>query len=117
MTKKEFTDKASKAAGLQYDLWKKFPSYVHMDLTLSTDRQGEDGVKYNIYTPELNHNAYDDFTDFVRFMDKVIMDGVSSVRIQILEDRLRRAQEQRADAIDVIHDAQKELDKIKEEDK
>ena len=115
MTKKEFVEQAGKVARLQYDLWTKFPSYVHMDLTLSTDHQGKDKVKYNIYTPEINHNSYHDFRDFVRFMDKVIKDGVVSVRIQILEDRLKGAQEQRANAVDTIHDSQKELDKIREE--
>ena len=44
-----------------------------------------------------------------------IKDGVVSVQIQILEDRLKGAQEQRTNAIDVIHESQKELDKLKEE--
>ncbi len=115
MNKKDYMKSASKAAALQYDLWRKFPSYVHMDLTLSTDHQGKDSVKYNIYTPELNHNPYAEFNDFVRFMDKVIKDGVVSVRIKMLEDRLMRATDCCANDVDEIHDVQKELDKLKGE--
>ena len=112
MTKKEFTEQANKAAGLQYDLWRKFPSYVHLDLTLSADKDG-DKIKFNIYTPELNHNNYSNIQDFVRFMECVIKDGVKNVRIRILEERLRNAKTNKEDAIDTICDTQKELDKLK----
>ncbi len=112
MTKTEYMEQVCKAAGLQYDLWGKFPAYVHLDVTLSTDRQGKDGVDFNIYTPELNHNRYGNFNDFVRFMDLCIKDGVAKVRKRILEDRLNGAKELRDNAADTIYDTQKELDKL-----
>lgn len=112
MTKKEFMEQASKAAGLQYELWRKFPNYVHLDLTLSTERDGKEGIKYNIYTPELNHNEHSDFRDFTCFMERVIKDGVVNVRVKILKEKLRLAKNAKADAIDTICDTQKELDKL-----
>ena len=112
MTKKEFMEQANKAAGLQYDLWRKLPDYVHLDFTLSTDRNHKEGVKYNIYTPELSHNAYIDFRDFIRFMELVIKDGIVNVRTKILKEKLRLAKTAKADAIDTICDTQKELDKL-----
>ena len=112
MTKKEFTAKAHEAAGLQYDLWRKFPNYVHMDFTLSTDNKHKESVKYNIYTPELNHNYYSNFSEFVCFMERVIKDGVRNVHVNILKARLDKAKQTKADAIDVICETQKELDKL-----
>ncbi len=41
MKRKEFMEQASKIAGLQYDLWRKFPHYVVTDLTLQTDQHGK----------------------------------------------------------------------------
>lgn len=112
MTKKEFIEQASKTASLQYDLWRKFPNYVHMDLTLSTDRDGKEGIKYNIYTPELCHNNYSDFRDFIYFMECVIKDGVINIRVKLLKAKLNKAKVSKADAIDTICEAQKELDKL-----
>ena len=112
MNKTEYVKQVCKAAELQYDLWGKFPSYVHLDVTLSTDSRGKDGVKFNIYTPELHHNPYTDFNDFVRFMDLCIKDGVVKVRKRILENTLRDARKRRDDTADTICDAQKELDKL-----
>lgn len=112
MAKKEFMEQANKVAGLQYDLWRKFPNYVHLDLTLSTDGDGKEHIKYNIYTPELLHNNYSDFRDFICFMERVIKDGVVNVRISLLKAKLEKAKTTKADAIDVICDTQKELGKL-----
>ena len=112
MTKTEYVKQVCKAAELQYDLWGKFPSYVHLEVTLSTDSCGKDGVKFNIYTPELHHNPYTDFNDFVRFMDLCIKGGDVKVRKRILKDKLRVAKKCRDDAADTICDTQKELDKL-----
>ena len=110
MTKLEFMKQASKAAGLQYDLYEKFPNYVCSEVRLSTNREGEKHQCYNIYTPEINHNTYADFGDFVRFMDLLLKDGVVKVRIAILKQRLENAKETRVNAVDEIHDTQRELD-------
>lgn len=112
MTKKEFMEQANKASGLQYDLWRKFPSYVHLDLTLSTNTEGKEHIKYNIYTPELSHNNYSDFRDFICFMERVIKDGVRNVRINLLKAKLDKAKSTKVDAIDTICETQKELDKL-----
>ncbi len=115
MTKREYMNQASKAAGLQYDIYEKFPSYVHLDLTLSTEQKGKKHQRYNIYTPEINHNTYADFGDFVRFMDLLIKNGIVKVRIAILKQKLEQARETRVNAVDAIHDMQKELDILTEE--
>ena len=112
MKRKEYIEKAKEAAGLQYDLWLKFPGYVHMDFTLSTSQKGEEEAKYNIYTPELSHNAYIDFRDFICFMERVIKDGVVKVRINLLKEKLRKAKTAKSNAMDVICESQKELDKL-----
>ena len=112
MTKKEFTEQARKAAGLQYDLYQKFPGYVVMDFALSTYSNGKQDVKYNIYTHETSHNAFTDFQDFVRFMELLIKDGLVDVKIKMLKAELERNQEVRINAIDAIADLKKELEKL-----
>ena len=116
MTKKEYIEQAGKAAGLQYDLFQKFPRYVTMDLALSTDSQGEhrgkQRARYNIYTPEINHNNYGDFNDFIRYMERLLSDGVIEVRMKMLQDRLSAAQETRVNAIDEIDDLKKDIEKL-----
>jgi len=113
MNRKEFTENLTKAAGLQYDVWRKFPKYVHMDITLSTDYDTtKEKVKYNIYTPEINHNNYYEFSDFVRFLDSLIKDGVLNVNIRLLKTKLAAAQERRVDAIDIIAETKAKLEKL-----
>ena len=99
MTRKEYIENLTKVAGLQYDLWRKYPSYVHMDITLSTDKDKEK-VKYNVYTPEINHNNYSNLSDFVRFLEFLIRDGVLNVNINTLKTKLADAQRKKDDAMD-----------------
>jgi len=113
MTRREFAEQVKLAAELQYDLYKKFPSYVHLELTLSTNNEGKQGVKYNIYTPETGHNAFVDFHDFIRFMELLIKDELVDVKTKRLEAKLKIAQKNRIDAIDEIADIKKELEKLK----
>ena len=110
MKRKEFMEQASKIAGLQYDLWRKFPHYVVTDLTLQTDQHGKESIKYNVHTPELSHNNHSCFEDFIRFMEDVIQNGVIDVRVRILKETLRNATTTKADAIETICETQKELD-------
>jgi len=111
MNRKEFIENLTEAAGLQYDLWRKFPRYVHMDFTLSTDKD-QDKVKYNIYTPEINHNPHAEFNDFVRFMKLLIKDGVRNVNIGLLKTELAEARKRKIDAIDVIAETTAKLEKL-----
>ncbi len=113
MTRKEFAEQIREVAELQYDLHKKFPNYVHFDVTLSTNDKGKQGIKYNIYTPETSHNSYADFHDFIRFMRLLIKDGLVDVKTKILLAKLESAQKNRIDAIDEIADIKKELEKLK----
>jgi len=112
MNRKELTENLAVLAGLQYDLYRKFPKYVSMDITLSTDHKGKERIKYNIYTPEVNHNNYSDFNDFVRFVKSLIKDGVVKVRVNCLKTTLSENQKIKEDAIDRIAEARAELEKL-----
>ena len=112
MNRKEYIENLTKAAGLQYDIWRKFPSYVHMDVTLSTESNGKKKTQYNIYTPEINHNNYSEFNDFVRFLELLIRDGVVKVNISGLKAKLADAQRDKEDAIDIIAETKAKLEKI-----
>ena len=112
MNRKEYIENLTKAAGLQYDVWRKFPKYVHMDFTLSTGSNGKEQIKYNIYTPEINHNHFSEFCDFVRFLELLISDGVLKVNISNLKAKLADAQKSKEDAIDIIAETRAKLEKI-----
>jgi len=111
MNRKEYIENLTIAAGLQYDVWRKFPKYVHMDFTLSTDN-GKEKIKYNIYTPEINHNNYSEINDFVRFLELLIRDGVLKVNVSNLKAKLADAQKSKEDAIDIIAETRAKLEKL-----
>ena len=112
MNRKEYIENITIAAGLQYDIWRKFPKYVHMDFTLSVDNNGKQKIKYNIYAPEINHNNFSEFNDFVRLLELLIRDGVLNVNISNLKEKLADAQKRKEDAIDIIAETRAKLEKL-----
>ena len=63
-----------------------YGGYINFGFTLSSDYSS--GVKYNIYTPIINHNNFYDFEQFKQFLLSLKAGGDYEVRRTVLTEQL-----------------------------
>ncbi len=103
-------------------LYEKYPDYVHCDITYSTETNRgttlppKKEMKLNIYTPIINHNSFCNLEDFRNFVEKILADGINSVRVKILEEQIVNCTKNISNNTKVMKNVQEELDRLKEKE-
>jgi len=100
------SEQLAQIADIMDDLFSDCRDYVHFDFVLSSNGTG---VRYNIYTPIINHNNFDNFKQFKEFLLSLKANGDRNVRKKILHRNLEDELKSKKDAEDRIREIHSEL--------
>lgn len=65
-----------KVKELQDKLFEKRADYVVVDRTLGLNNENEPYERWNIYTPDISHNNFENRAKFVEFLERLVSDDV-----------------------------------------
>lgn len=87
-------------------------NYIHFDYTITRDSE-----RWNIYTPLISHNKFDNFGVFIDFIKMVISGKHATSRILILKDKAEKLERDISRDKELLEDTREELERlgIKEE--
>ena len=100
---------------LQDQLFKTRANYVHLDRCLGL-RDGIPFEKWNIYTPDISHNTFENKEAFVTFLERLIADDVfyNSKSIDSIESDIAGLKKQIVDNQDYVKRLEKDLQDAKD---